>query len=404
MAMSPITSSAVEGSTRQVDVAKATIERRHRARRSQLIPLRIGVVILIIVVAAFGKPAPGLHGKSLAVLTALFAFIALMILEVWPAFGRRTVIVQVSGLLFAGAAGVCLGGLQPQAAAELPASVVIFVAALRLTRRQTAIVVIPVTVALGVVISRDSNAQTVAASVFLCIVLAVFGGVVGGALKNQERAELLLAELEDARDDEADAAASAERSRIARDIHDVLAHSLSGLSIQLEAARRMAQIENTSPELRSVLERSSDLARDGLVEARSAVGALRGVETRNVARLPELIEQFRRDFELPIAFVIEGIARTPTTETGTTLYRVVSEALTNVSRHAPAASTTVLLRWEAAQIRLRVENGGSAEHGLNDAGGGWGLEGIRERVARLGGSSVFGASGDGWVVETVLPG
>jgi len=105
------------------------------------------------------------------------------------------------------------------------------------------------------------------------------------ARDSQERTELLLAQLEDARDEQARAAAVAERSRIAGELHDVLAHSLSGAAIQLQGARLLAEREHAERKIQSAIERASELVKDGLASARQAVGALRGDELPNVAQL-----------------------------------------------------------------------------------------------------------------------
>ena len=95
------------------------------------------------------------------------------------------------------------------------------------------------------------------------------------AAESHDRTALLLAELEDAREQQLASAALAERNRIARELHDVLAHSLSGLAIQAEGLRLLSERENVSPPLREGLDRVSELARLGLVEAKRAVGVLR---------------------------------------------------------------------------------------------------------------------------------
>ena len=94
-----------------------------------------------------------------------------------------------------------------------------------------------------------------------------------------------MAQLQDARDAEAAAAALAERGRIAGELHDVLAHALSGLAIQLQGARKLADAEDASAGLRAAVARSADLAKEGLTQARQAVGALRG------DRLPPVTQQ-----------------------------------------------------------------------------------------------------------------
>ena len=104
-----------------------------------------------------------------------------------------------------------------------------------------------------------------------------------------------MAQLQDAREAEAAAAALAERSRIAGELHDVLAHSLSGLAIQLQGARKLADREAVSGALRAPLERSAELIKAGLADARQAVSALRGEQLPTLDQLGSLVEDFRRD-------------------------------------------------------------------------------------------------------------
>ena len=113
--------------------------------------------------------------------------------------------------------------------------------------------------------------------------------------EDHEQTKRLLAELEDSRNSREEAAALRERSRIAREVHDVLAHSLSGLMLQLEGARMLAAIPNTNGQLPAALERAHRLARAGLEEARRAIGALRDEDLPGADRLERLTAEFSRD-------------------------------------------------------------------------------------------------------------
>jgi signal transduction histidine kinase len=184
-----------------------------------------------------------------------------------------------------------------------------------------------------------------------------------------------------------------------------LAHSLSGLSIQLEGARRLAQNDKVNPELGAVIERAAALAKQGVVEARTAVGALRDDDLRTVERLPDLVEQYRRDLGLVVNIAVEGEARAISPDVTLALYRALGEALTNIGRYAPGTETDVLVQWAPEEIHLRVEDQGALPGATPEgpSGGGWGLVGMRERVQRLGGRCVVGPAGRGWVVDIVLP-
>jgi signal transduction histidine kinase len=232
-------------------------------------------------------------------------------------------------------------------------------------------------------------------------------GVVALFLKrsreSQDRTELLLAQLEDARDEQARAAAVAERGRIASELHDVLAHSLSGAAIQLQAARKLADREHASLVLSDTIDRASELVKSGLANARQAVGALRGEALPTVAELPTLIESYKTDMNLDVMLRIEGEARTLAADPSLALYRGAQEALTNVARYAPGACTTVTVRYEHDRTSLSVENGVSAAATHPGMGGGRGLEGLRERIERAGGTISAGPTADGWRVEIDVP-
>jgi len=213
-----------------------------------------------------------------------------------------------------------------------------------------------------------------------------------------------LAQLEDARDEQARAAAIAERGRIARELHDVLAHSLSGAAIQLQVARKLAEREHAQPPLSESIERASELVKAGRANARQAVGALRGDALPTLAQLPALIDSYKADMDLDVTLRIEGDARELPADPGLALYRAVQEALTNVARYAPSACTTVTVRYEPDRTTMTVDNGASETPPRQGMGGGHGLRGLRERIEQAGGTMSAGATSDGWRVEIEVPG
>ena len=150
--------------------------------------------------------------------------------------------------------------------------------------------------------------------------------------------------------------------------------------------------------------------KEGLGDARAAVGALRGERLPGVEQLGELVEGFRRDMGLEVSLAVEGEERRLPDDAALALYRGAQEALTNVARYAPDASTTVLLSYAPARTRLRVEDreraGGAAAHAPNTLaglGGGRGLDGMRERAQRAHGDMRAGPTERGWVVEIDVP-
>ena len=228
--------------------------------------------------------------------------------------------------------------------------------------------------------------------------------------EGQQRTELLLAQLEDARDEQTRAAAIAERGRIASELHDVLAHSLSGAAIQLQGARMLAEREDARPQMRAAIDRASELVKDGLANARQAVGALRGEALPTVAQLDSLVESVRDDLDLDVTLRIEGSARPLAADASLALYRGAQEALTNVARYAPRATTNVVLRYGVDCTTLSVEDrlpcpdsAPTSCDGLHGVGGGRGLAGMRERLERAGGSMHAGPTVEGWRVELEVP-
>jgi signal transduction histidine kinase len=219
----------------------------------------------------------------------------------------------------------------------------------------------------------------------------------------RDRARALLAELEATRSAEAQSAALRERARIAREMHDVLAHSLAGLSVQLQAARAVALGTGAGPQLLGPLDRAAELARGGLAEARSAVGALQETPAQGVAELPVLVERFPGEVRLSMGGGLPAVAP----DAGHAVYRAVQEALTNATRYAPGSPVRVSVHAEPAGLVVTVEDDGPAagHEVVTGLGSGLGIAGMRERVAEVGGHIAAGPRpAGGWRVEIRVPG
>ncbi|MFB7272158.1 sensor histidine kinase [Streptomyces sp. NPDC056244] len=206
-------------------------------------------------------------------------------------------------------------------------------------------------------------------------------------------AQRLLAQERAARAAEAESAALAERARIARDIHDVLAHSLSAQLVHLEAARLRIEKEPPGPFRDQILERvvaARSMAREGLAETRQALSALRG-------EMPPLGEYLRELAAVDGAeAVVEGTPRPLPAEASQTVRRVAQEALTNVRKHAPGARVRMVLTYGTDEVTLDVRDSGGkgvGPAGLGASGSGYGLLGMRERAELLGGSLEAGPHG-----------
>ncbi|HWB35535.1 MAG TPA: histidine kinase, partial [Rugosimonospora sp.] len=210
---------------------------------------------------------------------------------------------------------------------------------------------------------------------------------------------------EEAERDRARAAALDERARIAREIHDILAHALAALTVQLETADalldggRVAQAQDS-------VRRAGQLAREGLTETRRAIGALRG----DTVPLPELVDalvaSYKSNVDTSVTVTVTGEPRVLEPDVVLALYRTAQEALTNAQKHAPGAPVDLALRYHPGSVELAVVNGAmpaGTERPLAASGGGYGLAGLRERAELAGGALEAGPVGDGYRVGVTIP-
>src|SRR5690242_20393800 len=405
----------------RVTAARARARERVDRQQQLLRPLGWVLIAIVVTVGLNSSPAPGLAGARLGVSVALVVYAVAVATTVARAWVRRGHAIHLALIGVIGGCGVALAALQPHGPAEVAASVAVWIAAVRLPLLPGLSVggVITAALALTIALTEHPGVQPALYAVLLCLLLAVTGQFIRRGRESQDRTELLMAQLQDAREGEAAAAALAERSRIAGELHDVLAHALSGLAIQLQGARKLADREAASDALRGALERSADLAKEGLADARQAVGALRGDRLPTVDQVGALVEDFRRDTGAEATLRIEGTPRPLPADASLALFRGAQEALTNVTRYAPGTSVAVTVRYAPDRTILAVEDharpgtrdvpaasGGPApaaapapEPLLAEAGGGHGLTAMRERAARAGGSARAGPTAGGWLVE-----
>ena len=235
---------------------------------------------------------------------------------------------------------------------------------------------------------------------------AAFFFMVGTLLRREKEQRLriteLLHELRASREAEQAASLAAERGRMAREMHDVLAHTLSGLALQLEGARMLAQSTNADTRLLDTVQRAQQLSRSGLVEARRAVQTLRGQELPGPELIGSLVDQHR--------LVSSGVARYRThgrpvpvpPEAALALYRAAQESLSNVRKHAPGSDVDVELSWGSDTVDLQITNtGGGAQKPAADPG--YGLTGMTERADLAGGTVNAGPFDGGFRVHLRLP-
>ena len=389
-------------------VALADARDRRERRYKRLLPVLWGILVTIGVQSLSADPAPGTSGAHLAV-TLVLAGCLLPLAAV--ASGRWRVATPPQCVLYCllvTGSGLALGVLQPGTMSVLAPSVGVLTAFLVLGRLAALVLGGVMIAALAVtgLAGTDGSVANVAGQLLFCVVVALMAVSIRQAGDNEVRAELLLAQLEDAREAEAEAAAMAERTRIAQELHDVLAQTLSGLAVQVQAARLMARRDQAGQDLRDLLDRAGKLVKDGLGEARRAVGVLRGDRLPSLDRLPELVERYRTDLELDVRMTVSGTRRDLPADAGLALYRGVQEALTNAARYARGAHTTVTLCYGPKATTLTVEDrreGPGPAPAALAGGSGLGLTGMRERLDAVGGQASAGPTAHGWTVRMELP-
>lgn len=242
----------------------------------------------------------------------------------------------------------------------------------------------------------------------LGVILGCLAAILGGALIGIARRQAVERTQQAARTEVASARAEVERERaellsernhLAREIHDVLAHTLAALSLQLEAFGTVVESEpGTSPAVREQLERTRGLVHEGLDEARGAVQALRDDAAPLDDQLGRLSAQHHAEF------TSSGRPQPLSPQVVVGLYRVAQEALTNVMKHASGAPTSVRLAYATDGVSLAVENGcARGSPTLRHSEAGYGLQGIAERLALLGGQMEAGPTPGGWRVTATIP-
>jgi signal transduction histidine kinase len=347
--------------------------------------------------------APATSGRGLVV---LIAFVPACIgWLTWTFWSSRQTFMTPDLYVMA----VC-GGIIQSASPSSAASVLTFVVAMGAAARCGLLNGL-VMAALGAAavgtgaIIYDRNALTVLAYALGFAATTLGGANIRNSRLRLEQTELLLAQTQRSHEEQLRSARLEESARIARDIHDVLAHTLAGLVIQLEATDALLAQGSDAETIRARVQNAHGLAREGLREARRAVGALRGDASAPVpaqTAIAALIEQY----EHPIDYRLSGDPARLQGEVGEAVLRVLQEALTNIRKHAPGSAVTVAVAISEDALELSVENRALvsvSRPGLAASGGGYGLRGMRERAAALGGTLAAGPIDDGWRVVLRLP-
>jgi signal transduction histidine kinase len=327
--------------------------------------------------------------------------IPLALLQTLPLLWRRRRPVAVLGAVTAGA--LCSALVYELLIPLAPAYAVGTVAA-RTSRRRSIW-------AGGLALAAIVAAAIVSAD-YPSLILFAAAWVAGDSIRTRRA---YLAELEEKadrleREREANVkrAAAEEQARISRELHDVIAHNVSVMTVQAAAARDV--FERHPERAREALGSIESTGRAALTELRRLLGAIRTGDGPDLTpqpgldRLEHLVAQVR-SAGLDVDVTVEGERRPLPAAVDLSAYRIVQEALTNVRRHAGTATATVHLAYAPGELTVRVDDDGAGNGGAAaEPGGGNGIPGMRERAAALGGTRVAGPRpGGGFRVEARLP-
>jgi signal transduction histidine kinase len=348
----------------------------------------VGVLAVFLVAGAFTR-----HPHELAV-SAAGSVLALAAASLLTAFGPRATLALA---LLAGSGVVLDAGAQGSCLAWFGLCILAFCLTLVAgPRRGLLFALAAETVLVGHLLAPKVNLG------WLPWIAGVAISASGAALLARERE--LIAQLRAAQAGLAERSRAEERNRIARDVHDVIAHSLTVSLLHISSAR-VALSEEPEDAARA-LEQAERLGRRSLDEVRSIVGLMRSDEAagpegfapvQGLEALDELVERFR-DAGAQVAFERSGDVSPVPATSSTTLYRIAQEAFTNAAKHAPGCPLSVSLIGGRGRIELTVDSDGAP-----GSGRGTGLDSMRERAEAVGGSCEAGPSNGGWRVHASLP-
>jgi signal transduction histidine kinase len=261
-------------------------------------------------------------------------------------------------------------------------------------------------------IYRDGSAQLSAFLLFPLVPLTglLFGRVLHGRRVQAEQSAALLAQTQQLLAARGQADVLGERARIAREIHDVLAHSLGALGIQIQAARAVLTDHQDIDRAVEILLTAQRMAADGLTETRRAVHALRSDSRPLDEELSRATATYGERYDVKVTLAIGGTPPTPRPvppDATVALLRTAQEALVNAAKHAPGQCVAVRLDYGAHEVRLTVVNGLASDRtgpaGPGTITGGYGLTGMRERLRLLNGTLAAGPGDRQWTVTAELP-
>lgn len=278
-----------------------------------------------------------------------------------------------------------------------------------LSDRRQSLIGFGIAVGAAMVVNYNNPDSHAGDYVFIAITFAVAwlaGFGLGSKLRQVEEAEERATRLEREREERARLAVAEERARIARELHDVVGHSVSVMTVQASAVRRLLKPEQERE--REALLIVEQTGREAMAEMRRMVGVLRRPEEApalapqpSLEHLEKLVEQ-AREAGLPVTLKVEGDAVQLPAGVDLTAYRLVQEGLTNALKHARAQNAEVLVRYSNGFVELSVTDDGTGDGGGDS--GGHGLVGMRERISVYGGDLEAGPRPEGgFRLKATLP-
>jgi len=358
-------------------------------------PFLVDVVIVLATGAAYvGRAAHRSSGNGVVLLD-------LAVLQVAPLLVRRRYPVAV---LAVSAAACAVEIALYSNAVPVAAAIAAYTVASQRKRTESLVVVSAAAVGIAVTALAKHGLSQAVGDLVPFAAAWVFGDSLGTRRAYTHALEERAERLEREQEREAARAVAEEQARIARELHDVIAHNLSVMVVQAAAAN---DVFDARPErAREALGTIETTGRSALAELRRLLGAVRGegadfAPQPDLGRLDELIDQVRAG-GLEVVLRVEGKPRPLPAALELSAYRVVQEALTNTLKHAQASSVDVALRYRDDGLDVEVRDDGT---GNGDAhGGGHGLIGMRERVGAFGGSLDAGpAAGGGYAIRASFP-
>ncbi|MET9080009.1 histidine kinase [Streptomyces sp. NPDC004232] len=373
--------------------------------------MRLAGLAALLAATAHAHPPAGWHGRGLAISCALGVTAGGWLLWIAAEHRQRLLTTALAATALGGGA---LGGLSPHSPGIAAAPVGAMVAAAALAPETSIAIAVAASLALAVTTIVVGGGTAVMLGYLVLIGAGLGTGFIRlGYVERADQAEALLEQTRRAQQAEAQAAVLHERTRIAREVHDILAHSLGALSMQLEAAQALLQKSPATSEDLALgkalgcVGRAGDLARAGLTETRRAVHALR----EDSALLPELLARLttgpEQDGTAPaVRLQVQGTVRRLEPDATLAVLRTAQEAVTNAAKHAPGQPVTLTLVYAEDHTTLTAANplpDAAAPRPLGASGAGYGLTGLRERALLAGGTLHTEVMDNTWRVCVTIP-